>query len=552
METAPYTDMAAPAAGGLAVWRLTSIPRTYILNSVARYEIEVSFLEPLKTVQTPPPVQKDERDYQSRRFVGHRESVGYIMNHWASGFNIGKFRNRFIYDVLLINFNYLALMDAIGGIWDVVNDTFIGVVVDRTRTRWGKFRPFLIGFNIPMTLLSCFYWFMPFAFAGTTDRDVSKFIAYFIFNIVTETAGTFTGISGTGLISTITPNPLERTMLITKGQLLAIGSNVPELLMGLLLDLVNNKILHWKLRNLFLGFGLFTNFTAAAACLYFFIVSKERVMQSIERPSIIQGLKSILTNKPILLITLSDFLEGFSVGTGMTDYYIDVLGSATLQTIVGIPGGLFTYSSYAAIKPLRRRFSTRSLWIFEDLWSDMCWLGACAAGVINNNYLKRSAMIPIMMVEECLEMCVYGLRKVIPAELYNEAMDYCEWKNGYRTEAMTGVARGLITKLQRIANNTVRNLIMGAIGYEQGRKIGTQGDRTKFWLFVMSTGMPVITGALGVIPKFFYPLTGKKRDQMYKDLVARRNAMAGAVTDADADELKRLAQIQMKGDYEDI
>lgn len=503
-------------------------------------------------IKDPDLEQKDERSYQNRLYVGNKETLGYILNHWAGGFNIGKFRNRFIYDVLLINFNYLAILDAIGGVWDVINDTIIGVIVDQTRTRWGKFRPYLIGFQLPMTLLSAFYWFMPMIFAGTNDRDMTKFIVYFVFSVITETAGTFTGISGTGLLSTITPNPLERTMLITKGQVLAIGSNVPELIMGLLLDLVNNKIIKWKLRNLFLGFGLFTNFAAAGACMYFFLHSKERVMQSIERPSILQGLKSIITNKPILLITLSEFLEGFSMHLGMTDYFIDVLGSATLQTVVGIPGGIFTYSGYAMVKPLRKRFSTRFLWIFQDIWNDMCWLSVCGIGIINGNFAKRKVMIPTLMIEECFEMCVYAIGKVIPPELYNEAMDYCEWKNGYRTEAMTGVARGLITKLQRIVNNVVKNILMSKIGYQQGRVIGTQDYKTKFWMFVFATGLPVITGSLGVIPKFFYPLTGKKRDQMYEELIARRSATATAVTDASAEELAILGKKQMAGEFEDI
>ncbi|HOU09295.1 MAG TPA: MFS transporter [Clostridiales bacterium] len=496
--------------------------------------------------------EPEERKYQNRLYVGHKETVGYVLNHWAGGFNVYKFRNRFIYDVLFINFNFLAILDAVGGIWDVINDTIIGVIVDKTRTRWGKFRPYLIGLQIPMTFLSAFYWFMPFIFAGTSDTDLTKFAVYFAFNVITETAGTFTGISATGLLSTITPNPLERTMLITKGQLLAIGSNVPELLMGLLLDLVNNKILGWKLRNLFLGFGLFTNFAAAGACFYYFLHCRERVMQSIERPSILQGLKSILTNKPILLITLSDFLEGFSMHLSMTDYYIDVLGSATLQTIVGIPGGIFTYSGYAAVKPLRKRFSTRFLWIFQDLWNDMCWLGVCGIGIINGNFMKRKVMIPTIMIEECIEMCMYAVGKVIPPELYNEAMDYCEWKNGYRTEAMTGVARGLITKLQRIVNNVVKNLLMSKIGYQQGRAIGTQDYKTKFWLFVFSTGLPVITGSLGVLPKFFYPLTGKKRDQMYEELIARREQIASAVTNATAEELAELGRKQITGDFEHL
>ena len=503
-------------------------------------------------VKTKEPIKKNEREYQNRRFVGRKETLGYILNQWSHGFNVYKYRNRFIYDVLLINFNYLAIMDAIGGIWDVINDTVIGVVVDKTRTRWGKFRPYLVGLQIPMTLLAAFYWFMPFIFAGTTDRDMTKFAVYFAFNVIQETAGTFTGISSTGLLSTITPSPLERTMLITKANVLAIGSNVPELLMGLLLDLVNNKVLNWKLKNLFLGFGLITNFAAAGAALYFFIYSKERVMQSIEKPSTLQGLKSILTNKPILLITLSDFLEGFSMRTSMTDYYIDVLGSATLQTVVGIPGGLFTYTSYAMVKPLRKRFSTRFLWILKDIWNDVCWLGVCIVGIINKNYTKRSVMIPTMMIEECIEMSVYGLGKVIPAELYNESMDYCEWKNGYRTEAMTGVAKGLITKLQRIVNNVVKNILMSKIGYVQGRAIGTQDDRTKFWMFVFATGLPVITGSLGIVPKFFYPLTGEKRDQMYEELIARRKNTSAAISDADADTLAEVGRKQMAGEFDDI
>ncbi len=492
---------------------------------------------------------KGDLIHSKRRYVGRVETIGYIANHWAGGFNVNKFRNRFIYDVLLINFNYLAFLDAVGGIWDVINDTIIGLAVDRTRTRWGKFRPYLIGFNIPMSFISCIYWLLPFIFAGTTDTDLTKFIFYFVFNIVTETAGTFTSISTTGLLSTLTPHPIERTRLITQSQVLAIGSNVPELLMGFLLDLVNNKKVNWSLKILFAGFGITTNFIAVAASLFFFIVSKERVVQSIERPNVIQGLRSILNNKPILLITLSEFLEGFSVGTSMTDYYIDVLGSATLQTIVGIPGGLFTYTGYALLGRVRRRFSTRALWIFSDIWTDMCWLAVCGIGIINKNFTKVGVMVPVIMIEECVEMCVYAIRKVIPSELYNEAMDYCEWKNGYRTEAMTSVARGLITKLQRIANNVIKNIIMGRIGYKQGKLVGTQSYKTKYWLFVLSTGLPVITGALGVLPKFLYPLTGKRRDLMYKQLLERRDAIAHATKNASPDDMKKIAKMQMEADF---
>lgn len=131
---------------------------------------------------------------------------------------------------------------------------------------------------------------------------------------------------------------------------------------------------------------------------------------------------------------------------------------------------------------------------------------------------------------------MFGLRKVVGAELFNEAMDYCEWKNGYRMEATTTVARNLILKLQGIIMGSVRSLIMQRIGYVQGIKIGTQADRTKKWLFAMSTGVPVITGSLAVLPKFVYPLTGKKRELMYEELSVRRKAYAREVIAAHENE----------------
>ena len=53
-------------------------------------------------------------------------------------------------------------------------------------------------------------------------------------------------------------------------------------------------------------------------------------------------------------------------------------------------------------------------------------------------------------IQAWFDKWAFGIRKVVKAELYNEAMDYCEWKNGYRVEATIGVARNLITKVQNI------------------------------------------------------------------------------------------------------
>ena len=65
-------------------------------------------------------------------------------------------------------------------------------------------------------------------------------------------------------------------------------------------------------------------------------------------------------------------------------------------------------------------------------------------------------------------------------------------------------------------------LLMKKIGYVQGLAIGSQNDKTKFWEFALCTGVPTITGALGIIPKFLWPLSKEKCAMMYSDLAQRR------------------------------
>ena len=477
----------------------------------------------------------EQIDYKgNRRYVGRAETVAYVLNDAAQTLNISDFYERYIYDVVKIDFNYLALHNMIATIWDVINDTFIGVVVERTRTRWGKFKPYMIFGQIPLMIIGLFYWVIPFIFPGAASTYLPKLLFYSVMMMVQETAGTFTSIANTGFMTTITPNPVERTRLITMAHLLShIFEDLPKQIFGILYDLVANKVVDWELPKLFAGFGLACAILSTSFVMYFFLKSRERVMQSVERPSVIQGLKAIVTNKPVLIQVISSFLSGFSIGKSRTNFYIDVIGSITWKTIVGIPAFPVKFISYSFVAPLRKRFSTKALWIFEDAWTDMLWMIVFGIGSINNNFMKKPIILPLMGLEEIFEMCVYGLRRVIPNEIVNESMDYCEWKNGYRAEAMTGVAQSMIGKLQNAVMGSINAIVMKKIGYQQGLEIGTQTTKTKWWIFALGTGIPIITSSLGIIPKFFYPINNKVRDTMYADLQARRSEVAKKMFEVD-------------------
>lgn len=476
--------------------------------------------------------------YENFNYVGVKESAAYVLNDVSNTFNINSFKERYIWDVVKVDFTVSAVVNIITGAWDTINDILLGSLVDNTRTRIGKFRPYLLGLQIPLTLLGAVYWMIPLFFPSSSAVHIPKLIFYFAFSVIQETATTAVDLAKGGYMSTTTPNPDERVRLITLAELLSgyLGEDLPRYIFGALYDLIVNEKIGMKLSTAFVTFGAGCSVISSALTLYYFFQSRERVPQSIEQPDIREGLKAIFTNYPVLLMCLSDFLGGFAVSTSESNYFIDVFGSYSLITVANIPSALNGSISYAFIPFLRRKFSSKALWVGADIYGDILSFGFFMFGMVNKNYTKMIPMVVAVGVREWFNKWAFGVNKVINNDLWNEAMDYCEWKNGYRMEATTSVAKSLVLKIQSSLMTSVRSIILKKIGYVQGIKIGTQSDRTKFWLFALCSVVPTVSGALGIVPKFLWPLTREKRNTMYKQLAHRRNEL---VSEANADDTVR-------------
>ena len=492
--------------------------------------------------------------YQNRRYVGTKETVAYIVYDMSQSFNIDTYSGRFVTNILQISLRFQRIIGIINGVWDVINDVLFGAIVDKTRTRWGKFKPYLVALGVPGTIGTCLFWMLPLFFHGTGPEDIWKFVVYLLLAVIREGAGTFRGIAQNGIRATITPHPVDRTRLITIADFVsgALGEKLPEQIMTILLDLIGRNKINVSYEKMFIGMGMFTAIVAGAGALWFFLICKERVMQSVKTPSIKASIKSIINNKPILLMTLSSILGSFSVGGSKQDYYIDVLNFASLGLITGIPGSIINPFSYMAVPWFRQHFSSRFLYIMGSKIGDILlipvFLVGCIGGKKNGLYKNVWVMGIALTLWETIFMIFYGVRRIIPTEMYNEAMDYCEWKNGYRTEGMTVVAKELAAKLARIFSSYVSNYIKQLIGYDLTRYVrGTaQSDETKFGLFAMFTIIPTITGAVSIIPMLFYDLTGKKKEKMYEELLERRAALSKEATSGDLEALERLAKAQME------
>ncbi|MDD6275837.1 MAG: MFS transporter [Clostridia bacterium] len=460
---------------------------------------------------------------KSRRYVGSKETFTYVLYDIAQSFNIGSKTTYYLNDVLVISYWWQAIVNFFVSIWDIVNDLFLAAIVDRTNTRFGKFKPYLIMYAIPGTIMSVIYWMLPAIFPDTSATFMPKIITFFVLQMVQNLVTSMYNIAKTGILSTITPDVMDRTRLINQANLFSsLVENIPKQLMTVFVDLVNHGTLKIKMTTLFVWMGSVTAIIAGALGLIFALKCKERVLQSVEKPSFKNSFGSIFKNKPLLLLTLSEFLAQFHVDAGIDLYYINVLNFGSASLIVGIPGMPVTYLSYTYVNKLRERFSTKALWVFSDSLGPVLTIMAFLLGSINKNYKKVVPMMIILAAKEAIWNTIYATRKVIPEEVRNEIIDYGEWTCGYRTEGMTGVAKGLVSKIVATFKNSFQAALLGIIGYKQGLKPGQQTERTEYLLFVCVTLVPALTGMISNIPKMFYNIDAKTKERMYSELKVRR------------------------------
>lgn len=481
--------------------------------------------------------------FQDRHYIGIKETAAYCIFDSSKSVNISGYSGRFNLDLVKIDFGWGAIAGLIGGIWDIINDTFAGVLVDRTQTRWGKFKPYLLAFAVPGTIFGILGWLTPFFF-DRNPKNFKKLIYSMTLGMTGELMNTFRGFAETGFISSMSPNPQDRVLLFTIAEVISgLWESFPSMFMGLLIDLINHNKIGMSMQSAYLSMGSFCAIYGGVAALFYFSVAKERIAQSVDKPSFEEGIKTIINNRPMLLMMLSDFMNIFKFDTGTQNYFADVLGTVSIQNIIILPGAPLSMLSYTYLPWAQKRFSTKSLWIFGDIQKDIANIVIFLIGSIGGRgrggfYRNVWVMGAAYMAKDIIYKSTLSVTKIIPKMIMTEALDYCEWKNGYRTEGTTLAAKGLVQKIAGVIIGPLRNIIMIKIGYSLKAGFGQQTDRTKYLLFLGCTLLPSLTGLLSNIPKFFYKGSRETRDRMYEELAQMRAMKRQVIKEKEAEKLK--------------
>lgn len=469
--------------------------------------------------------------YMNRLFCSTKERIIYILKCSAGSLNLGNFDTNsdfFLYTIFGLLPDSRANAQIGLGIYDMLNDPLSAIIIDKMRTRWGKFKPFQYLSLIPSIILGFLTCMQPLI-AERFDLDAAgKLVLYMVLAYIGETVNAFFG--GGGYIDNVfTPNVNERTSLLVVTKFFT-GIKFPALLAGLLIDLVRNNKIKGNLSHMFVGMKTFWWVIATIPAILWVFVSKERVPQSEKPPKIVGGMLSVFRNKPLLIYMLSSFIGGIDVGTPESLYYDSVLKFNLLPTIAGIPGVPLSYASYPIAAKLRKKNSTKVLWIKKNLSvlisESMFFFVGLIGGKKNGFYKKKLPMSIAFAIGNCIEMVYFATGKIIGDEINFEVLDYCEWKNGYRVEATISLFKGYFDKIKGIILTKINALLLQNWA---GFKVGVdavQTDETMWRMFITACGPKLIFDLLGIIPMLFYNIDQKTREKMYSDLERSRAAVA--------------------------
>ncbi len=462
----------------------------------------------------------------SRSYVGVRENLAYGIACGGQNMSytfMASYLTYFFVNVFGIDPTIVATMLFIEGIWDAVNDPIMGSIVDKTRTRFGKLRPYLLVIPIPLAVVTMLLFAGPvlMAEASMGAKVIYMVITYFVW----EFLYTICDVPFWGMSAAISPNPQDRTRAISSARFTAsILGGLPGIVLPVLIDLVNAGTVAISLQKVFFVIGIVVSFVGMGLFSLAGICTRERVAQSLEEPSLLDSFKYLFQNKPLMLLIAYNVLTALSgiAGTFQNYYFIDVLGSASINIVIGIPGTVIGFAAYLMIAPMKKRFNNKQIVIAMTV---VCGILPAITFVLGYSHMKSMAvMVPLLMVQGALNALFNGARMVVPTEMIGDTVDYMEWKTGKRSEGMSFSILTFISKFTGAMSRSLGTALLTAIGYVTSSTdaIVPQSMATQQKIFAMYTIIPGLLGIIGIIPLFFYDLVGDKQKKILSELAARR------------------------------
>ena len=442
-----------------------------------------------------------------------KEKLGYSVGDTASHFVwdlVGFWLLIFYTDIYGLSPAVAGIIMFVGSIWDGIMDPIVGIISDRTNTRWGKFRPYLLFGAIPYAILAVLAFTTPDF--GTTGK-----IAYALITcLLLRTAYAFVNLPYSSLGAVMTNDSYERAGLNTYRFIAAyVGQFIVT---GAALYLVD-YFGHWGNSNMNQAQGYqYTVALFAVLSLVFFAITffttKERVAAPKKQDnSISKDFKYLFMNKAWIILTIVGIVSFvmFAMQNAAIAYYFKYyIKDAENVQLFNILGTVALIVALPFSKPLAKRFGNKKVYIFSSIISGLFFALIYVAGdnltwVYIFNILAKMAYAP-----------------AVPLlwTMLADAADFGEWKLGRRTTGLCFSASVLAQKLGWAIGAAAAGWVLSVSAFIPNADIEPTSAITGIRMLV--SVIPGVLYASCAIIMAFYALDSDTIAQMKTDLEAKR------------------------------
>ncbi len=452
-----------------------------------------------------------------------KTALGYGVGAIGLDLSYGMFYSYLSYylsSVLGLEEAFLLLITPLARIWDGINDPMMGTIVDNTRTKMGKYRPWiLIGAMCNAVVL-----FLLFTSFGMSGLPLYIYIA--VMYILWGMTNTMADIPYWSMVPSFTSEEKERNLVATVARTFSgIGQGIISILTPIICPLLSSGMTDEKGYSAS-GFSRWAGICGVALVFFALIcilITKETnvVYGEKKKFSLKQIFEVIKSNDQLVVFIVFAMLSNagwYLTSSTAVYYFTDSLGDSKLQSLFQTIGTVGSVLGLLVVPVLSKWFSKRNTYTIS-----LCTaVAGYALMLITGPILKLNVVI----MDVCYILASVGVSSMFVSQtiFLADIVDYGEYKNGSRNESITFSMKGFLQKMAYTIQTIVLFGGLGLMNYnEQITTVKVVNETTKTGIGLICFGVPMLffIASLVVFRKKF-KVYGELADKVHDYIIEKR------------------------------
>lgn len=399
---------------------------------------------------------------------------------------VATFVSAFMTDVMLIPAAMCSLIMLISTAWDAINDPIMGVIADRTSTKWGKYRPWLIPAPILLTIFSVLMWLNPDL--PTTGKAIFFLVMYIGYGMTT----TMYTMPHVALLPACVKKDEDRNRVIHLGAIFStLAFSFASSFTPQITGFFENNI---GVRNGYVPMMLIYGLLSMVTFWGLFGSSKEKyVVETTEKVSVKEVFK-VLGDKeiwPLIIIWLTFFI-GYGLNFSSAVYYLTYnMANPGLITPFFLMNTVTGFISIGLLFPLFMKLFKGP----HNVFKITLWVSIASYAVL---FLFGTKSVLLMFVLSGFVNLFTTLQFALIQVLINDAIDYTQWKSGHSSNGVVASIKGFAQKCGNTITSSGMLAILAISGYIPNA-IGVEPTSALFAINAMRFGIPIVFAIIQIL-----------------------------------------------------